>query len=180
MLFRSPVVGLTIDKEKWIHEINFGEVPFHGIPAKMGMEAYSWLMKEGIDGIVGMWGLSCYTWIVDGPSGKIYFKQNDLLRVPGQYKYNRLGAVFVPEDIQTTNSLIAHVIEGGPAYTAGIRDGDVLLNIGALDATKWRTNPDVMPLSRFWEKPAGTKIDLVLMRSGEKIEITVTLEEIFK
>ena len=176
----TPGVGLVVDKEKWIREINFGALPFHNIPIKMGMEANPALMKEGVDGILGMWGLSCYQWVVDGPAGKIYFKPNDLIRIPEKYEYNRLGAVFVPEDIQTTNALIAHVMKDGPAYRAGIRDGDELLKIGQLDATKWRTDPAVMPLSQFWEKPAGTKLDLVLMRDGKKMEITVTLEEIFK
>ena len=175
-----PSVGLVVNKEKWIHEINFGGLPFHEIPVKMGMEVNPWLMKEGIDGVVGMWALSCYSWIVDEPNGKIYFKENGLIRRPEKYEYNRLGAVFVPKDIQTSNSLIAHVVEGSPAYTAGILEGDELLRIGQLDVTKWRTDPKVMPLSQFWVKPAGTKMDLVLVRDGKKMEISVTLEEIFR
>jgi hypothetical protein len=175
-----PSVGLVVNEEKWIHETTFGDLLLHDIPVMIDTETNPWLIKEGIDGTMGMWALSCYTWIVDVPAGKIYFKQNDLMRIPEVYKYNRLGAVFVPEDIQTTNALIAHVIESGPAYKAGIRDGDELLKIGQLDATKWRTDPNVMPLSRFWEKPAGTQIDLTLMRNGEKKNIAVTLEEIFK
>ncbi len=178
--FYFPSIGLVVNKEKWIQDVNFGNLRFHEIPVKMGLEEHSAITKEGIDGIVGMWALSCYTWIVDGPAGKIYFRENDLKRIPEKYEYNRLGAVFVPEDIQTTDPQLAHVIEGGPAYRAGIRDGDELLRIGAIDITKWRTDPNVLPMSRFWEKPAGTKLDLVLMRNGKKLEITVTLEEIFK
>jgi len=175
----SPGVGLVIDKEKWVKEINFGGLKFHEIPVKTGAEANPVLMKIGIDGIAGMQALSCYSWIVDGPAGKIYLKKTNLMRTPEKYDYNRLGAVFVPKDIQTSDSLIAHVIKGGPAYSAGIRNGDVLLRIGGLDATKWRTDPDIMPLSRFWEMPAGNKVYLVLIRDGKKQEITVTLKEIF-
>jgi hypothetical protein len=175
-----PSVGLVVDYEKWVSKINFGNLIFNDVPVKMGMETNPALMKEGIDGIVGMWALSCYTWIVDRPSGKIYFKPNDLMRIPEKYEYNRLGAVFIPKNIQTDNALIAHVVENGPAYHAGIRDGDELLRIGQVDATKWRTDPSVMPLSQYWEKPAGTKLDLVLMRDGKEMKITVTLEEIFR
>lgn len=178
--FYTPGVGLVINQEKWVHEINFGGLSFHEIPVKMGMETNPALMKEGIDGIVGMWALSCYQWIVDGPAGKIYVKPNDLVRIPQMYEYNRLGAVFVPEDVQTSNALMAHVVAGGPAWRAGIRDGDELLKIGSLDATRWRTEPTIMPLSQYWEKPAGTIIDLILRRGGEQKNITVTLEEIFK
>lgn len=176
----SPSVGLTVNKEKWIHEVNFSDLKLRDIPVQTGMEAYTAMMKKDIDVIMGMWGLSCYSWIVDGPSGKIYFRENDLKRIPEMYDYNRLGAVFVPEDIQTTNALIAHVIKDSPAYTAGIRDGDELLRIGQLDVTKWRTDPEVMPLSRFWDMPAGTEMDLQFMRDSKVTEITVTLEEIFK
>jgi len=170
----TPGVGLVIDKEKWVKEINFGGLRFLEIPVKTGVEANQALMKIGIDGIVGIEALSCYSWIVDGPAGKIYLKKTDLMRTPEKYDYNRLGAVFVPKDIQTSDSLIAHVIKGGPAYSAGIRNGDVLLRIGGLDATKWRTNPDIMPLSRFWEMPAGNKVYLLLMRDGKKKEIIPT------
>lgn len=178
----SPGFGLVVEKEKWVREINFGGLPLRQIPIRLGviLESDNVFTKEGIDGVLGMWAMSCYTWIVDGPAGKIYFRKNDLTRTPEKYDYNRLAAVFVPEDIRTTNSLIVHVLKDGPAYRAGIRDGDELLSVGGLDTTKWRTDPNVMPLSQFWSKPAGSKIDLVLMRDSKKMEISVTLEEIFK
>lgn len=175
-----PGVGLVVDKEKWMRKATFGTIAFEDLPIGMGADAHPWLMKEGIDGILGIWGMSCYSWIMDGPAGKMYFRENDLKRTPGKYEYNRLGAVFVPEDVQATNALIAHVVKDGPADAAGIRDGDELLRVGEIDVTKWRTDPAVMPMTRFWERPAGTEIDLVLMRDGKKLEITVTLEEIFK
>jgi len=176
----TPGLGLVVYKERWARQVDFGGLTLRHIPIKEGMELDPWMMKEGVDGIVGMWALSCYSWIVDGSAGKIYFKENNVTRVPEKYECNRLGAVFVPKDILKTNELIAHVINGGPAYKAGIRDGDQLLKIGDLDATKWRTNPKVMPMSRFWSKPAGTKKDLTIMRNKKQIKISVKLEEIFK
>lgn len=176
----TPGVGLTVDQQQWINRVDFGGLPLRNIPVKMGMEANPWLMSEGVDGIMGMWGVSCYSWIVDGPAGKIYFKENELRRKPEKYAYNRLGAVFTPKDIQTGNELYAHVVEGGPAWRAGIRDEDELLKIGTLDATQWRTDPNVSPLAQFWEKPAGTEMDLTLLRDGKEIPVKVTLEEIFQ
>lgn len=175
-----PGVGLVVEKEKWIQQINIGGLTFHGIPVRMGMEVHQNLTDTGIDGVIGIWGLTCYNWIVDGPAGKIYFQPNELVRIPEKCTYNRLGAVFVPCDIQTGKALIAHVIKNSPAYTAGIRDSDELLRISQLDVTKWRTDPNVLPLSRFWEKPAGTELDLVLMRDGEQKKIKVKLAEIFR
>ena len=93
------------------------------------------------------------------------------------YEHNRLGAVFVPFQ-PNTDALVALVVDRGPAQEAGIRNGDVLLKIGELDVTRWRTDPAVLPLSRFWEQPAGTHLELTLMRGEEKLLITVRLREI--
>jgi C-terminal processing protease CtpA/Prc len=75
--------------------------------------------------------------------------------------------------------LVAHVIQGSPAYEAGVRDGDVLLRIGDLDVTKWRTDPRVLPLSRFWSGPAGTILHLGLKRNGQGLDVEVALQNIF-
>ena len=59
-----------------------------------------------------------------------------------------------------------------------VRNGDVLLRIGNLDVTKWRTDPTVLPLSRFWEQPAGTRLDLTLRRGEQVLKINVPLRDI--
>ena len=66
---------------------------------------------------------------------------------PATYEHNRLGAVFAPRDMEAAD-LIAHVMDGSPAYEAGVRSGDVLQKVGDLDVTKWRTDPTVLPLSQ--------------------------------
>jgi serine protease Do len=85
--------------------------------------------------------------------------------------------VFVPTNAQS-NDLTAQVVDGTPAQAAGIRVGDVLLKIDEVDVTKWRTDPTVLPLSRFLARPAGTKLNLTLRREGEIFKITVTLRDI--
>ena len=175
-----PGVGLTVNKENWLEKIDLGGLQLCDIPVKRGMDSLKVYTDLGVDGILGMWALSCYSWILDGENGKVYYKKNELVRIPEKYEYNRLGAVFVPEDIRTSNSLLAHVVKDGPAYKAGIRDGDELLKIGRLDVTKWRTDRNVLPLGRFWSNPAGTKVELLLKQNGKIKELSVTLKEIFK
>jgi len=68
---------------------------------------------------------------------------------------------------KNSGDLVAHVVRASPAYEAGIRNGDVLLKVGDLDVTKWRTDPKVLPLSRFWSMPSGMRLDLVLKRGNE-------------
>jgi C-terminal processing protease CtpA/Prc len=80
--------------------------------------------------------------------------------------------------VQTSEALEAYVLSGTPASEAGIRDGDALLKIDALDTTKWRTDPTVLPLARFWERSAGTKLTLLLKRDGKELSVTVTLRDL--
>ena len=175
-----PGKGLFVIEETWAKELDLEGLTFTEVPVSMGVEAGKGAVDGELDAILGQYALSCFSWVIDGAAGKIYVKPNDLTRIPEKYSYNRLGAVFVPQDIRTSNALIAHVAEPSPAYNAGIRGGDILLRIDDVDVTKWRTDPSVTPLSRFWSQSAGTELNLTLMRDGKRQETTVTLQEIFE
>jgi predicted metalloprotease with PDZ domain len=79
--------------------------------------------------------------------GLAYVRAKKTVATPPDH--NRLGAVFVPIESQS-DDLIAHVIAGGPAYDAGVRDGDVLLKIDKLDVTRWRTDPTILVVWESW------------------------------
>ena len=53
---------------------------------------------------------------------------------PPRYSHNRLGAVFVPTAAHT-NQAVARVVDGGPAYEAGVHNGDVLLQVDEVRVT---------------------------------------------
>lgn len=129
---------------------------------------------EQSDAVLGLFALSRLELLVDGKQGVAYTRP---VGSPSQqYDYNRLGAVFVPQD--SSSKLVAYVLKGSEADRAGIRNGDRLLKIGELDTTRWRSDPGVLPLHRFWSQPAGTKLRLQLSRNDRTYEATVTLEEI--
>jgi C-terminal processing protease CtpA/Prc len=113
--------------------------------------------------------------VIDGKAGWVY--AHPRIEPPPPYEYNRLGAVFVPKSEQD-DDLVAYVAAGSPAAIAGIRNGDLLLKIDELDVTKWRTQPGILPLSQFWEKPAGTGFVLTLKRGDATITVPVTLKNI--
>src|SRR5208282_245383 len=110
--------------------------------------------------------------VVDGKRGVVWLRPKRTPPTP--YWHNRLGAVFVPRTLQS-DDLIAHVINGSPAFETGIRNGDRLLKIGDLDCTRWRSDPHVLPLSRFCDGPAGTKLEFTLQRGDSIFKTTAAL-----
>ena len=77
-----------------------------------------------------------------------------------------------------SDDLHAHVLDGSPAYEAGIRDGDILLAVDAADATKWRTNTNSASQTSRWERPPGTKTHLKLKRGDKEFETDVVLRNL--
>ncbi|MDB6028175.1 MAG: pdz domain [Verrucomicrobiales bacterium] len=173
MAHYTPHAGLVITEEAWAKELSFGRFSLTDVAV---MESDHSDSKEGITATWGLSALKRVDMIVDGPKGILYLRPSNKPAPP--YEHNRLGAVFTPVDLQTSDDLIAHVITNSPAYNAGIRNGDVLLKIDTLDVTKWRTDPNVLPLTRFWERPAGSNLKLELRRGGEKTTVDVVLQQI--
>ena len=171
--FWTPAEGLLVRKELWASELHLGQLVIRNVPV-MQCTKTDELFKEH-QATLGLFALSRLDMVVDGGNGHAYLRA--IQKPTRPYNHNRLGAVFVPKDAES-NDLVAHVVEGGPAHTAGIRQGDVLLKIGELDATKWRTDPKVLPLSRFWSRPAGTALTLVLRRAEREFDATVELRDI--
>lgn len=73
---------------------------------------------------------------------------------------------------QTSGILVAGVTEGGPAYTAGIRMGDV---ITAVDGTAVASFDDLS--TYLGDKKPGDSITLTVDRSGQSSDVKVTLGE---
>jgi hypothetical protein len=174
--YYMPGAGLVVRQERWARELDFGALRLAQVPV---MKANVAEVAAGgaieYEATLGLAALKRLEFIVDGGSGFAYWHPRS--GVPPPYTHNRLGAVFVPRD-EKSDDLVAQVVEGTPAYEAGIRDGDTLLRIGTLDVTKWRTDPKVLPLSRFWELPRGTLLDLALKRGEQPYEITTRLRQI--
>jgi len=175
----TPSLGLVIEEESWAKEISLGPLTLTDVPVMEADSTQTALTKAFPDtryeATFGLSALKRLDIIIDGKHGIAYLKLKKSPALP--YEHNRLGAVFVPRDAQR-DDLVAHVVDGSPAYAAGIRIDDVLLKIGELDATKWRTDPNVLPLSRFWNSPAGTKLELTLKRGDKIFKTTAVLRNI--
>jgi hypothetical protein len=171
-------LGFLVTEEMWANKIVLGPVTLTDVPLiqvdPSEINVFSSPQAQ-FEATLGFAALKRLDIIIDGKHGIAYLRPKKT--PPLLYEHNRLGAVFVPQNLQSED-LIAHVVDGSPAYEAGIRNDDVLLKIDELDATKWRTDPNVLPLSRFWNSPAGTKLELTLKRGDKIFKTTAVLRNI--
>ena len=170
-----PGFGVSVKEQCWAKELAFGPLTLTNVPVTEFNEAQAALGSTNNEAILGIAALKQLDLIVDGKRGIAWVQPHAGPQPP--YQHNRLGAVFAPGE---SDDLAASVATGSPAYEAGIRNGDVLLKIGDLDVTKWQTDPAVLPLSRFWNRPAGEKLELTLKRGAETLKKTVMLRDIFE
>lgn len=174
----TPGAGLVVTEEAWADKISLGKLALTDVPV---MQADSSDMalhsspQSQFEATLGLAALKRLDIVIDGKRGLAYLWPRDAPPVP--YEYNHLGAVFVPQNLKS-DDLVAHVADSSPAVEAGIRNGDILLKIGELDCTEWRTNPEILPLSRFFESQAGTKLELTLKRGNDIFKTTATLRNI--
>ena len=160
-----PGIGIVVSEERWARVFDLDEMKIHEIPVGEYGAMLHHAPEERHAATLGLCAVRRLSWVIDTSNGRLYFRGHGSPLGPNAYEYNRLGAVFVPGG--QGDALVAHVVEGSPGHRAGIRQDDLLLRIDDLDVTKWRTDPRVLPLSRFWSRPAGTAIHLGLQRQGE-------------
>jgi S1-C subfamily serine protease len=170
-----PGAGTVVTEETWAREMTFGSLVLTEVPVMPSNVAEQAMGSPSFVASLGLAALKRLDLIIDGSLGIAYLRPKTA--APPPYDHNRLGAVFAPRDMEGAD-LIAHVIDGSPAYEAGVRSGDVLLKVGDVDVTKWRTDPKVLPLSRFWEQPPGTRLEFVLKRGTQTIKPTAVLRQI--
>ncbi len=172
-----PGAGVVVKEQMWAKELTLGPLRLTDVLVVEANSAQSVEDPLEFDASLGLAALKRMQIIVDGKDAVAYVLPRTNPASPSDH--NRLGAVFVPANAQS-NDLLARVVPRSPADEAGIRGGDQLLKVGDLDVTRWRTDPGVLPLSRFWDRPAGTKLNLLLRREGKDLKITVKLRHIFK
>ena len=174
--FYSPISGMAVKQTLWAERISIGPITLYNVPV-MEADAGAAAAYPHRAAELGLYALLRMNLVVDGKNQLVYARSKQDFPLP--YPHNRLGAVFPPEN-PDSDPLLARVAPNSPASAAGIRDNDVLLNINGLDVTKWRTDPEVMPLSRFWEDRPGTVLRLTLKRNNREYETTAILAEILK
>jgi hypothetical protein len=170
-----PGAGLVVKEETWAGAIGFGPLLLTEVPMMEANQAQLALGSVGYEASLGLAALRRLELIIDGTRDVAYVRLKST--PPPPYQHNRLGAVFVPANPHN-DDLVARVAKRSPAHDAGICNGDVLVKIGKLDATKWRSDPAIMPLSQFWTQPPETKLALTLKRDSQTYTTIVMLRQI--
>jgi hypothetical protein len=175
--YYTPSIGIVVKEEAWSDKISVGKVVLTDVPIQEADEAdvnAGTFPDAKYEATIGLAALKRLDVIIDGRHGVAYLHPKNT--PPSSYPHNRLGAAFVPKDLQS-DDLIAHVIEDSPAYEAGIRNGDVLLKIDEQDVTSWR-DPNIKINTIFFERPAGAKVKLTLKRDDKIFKTTAVLRNI--
>lgn len=164
-----PSGGLTITEEGFAREITVANVRFTDVPISQPTP------REIASGEVafGLAALARLNLIVDGRGGWAYLRPKRT--APAPYEHNRLGAVFIRRHA-FSDEAAAQVLDGSPAHTAGIRNGDALLKVDGVQMVKGRVAG--VPLIEFWERPAGTRLELTIRRDDQSLKMPVVLRDI--
>jgi len=165
--------GIRVYKQTWADRFTLGSLEMSDLLVEEDVGGgKAWAGPAESIMTLGTAALGRLDFIVDGKHNVAYLRPKATSAKPRQH--NRLGAVFVPRD-PSSEDLLAHVAAGSPAAEAGIRDGDVLLNMSGHDATNWRKD-------RAWafsdERPAGTKLEVTVWRDGERLKLRAVLRDI--
>ena len=170
-----PASGLVVGDEVWADEISVGPLTLTEVPLIEASKTDIGLGGADYQATLGLTAMKRVDIILDGKKGNAYLRPRKGPPLP--YQHNRLGAVFTPVSLDG-GDLLAHVAEGSPAEKAGVRNGDLLLKIDDTDVTRWHSDPSILPLSRFWERPAGTKLELTCRRGQNTVKFSVVLADI--
>lgn len=168
--FFTPADGLVVVKEAWATQISLGPLVFADVPLAQAAPVDVVSGTSRYEGTLGLAALNRFEPVVDRRKAVAYLHGKKTR--PPPYQHNRLAAVFLPTATRT-NQAVARVLDGGPAYDAGVRNGDVLLQVDGEKITSWSRSW----LDRFGMR-AGTKLNLTLDRDGKIFNATATLRDI--
>jgi hypothetical protein len=169
--------GVVVGEEAWAQRLSFGPMVLNNVPVRpaSASDAAVGSARAPYQATLGLTALERLDFIVDGPARTVYMRPRTGPFQP--YAYNRAGAVFSPRDPRKDKptDFVAHVLENGPAYQAGIRDGDTVTKVNGQTPSNWKNSPTYLSSSL----PAGTKLNLTLKRGDTTFDTVLVLEDLF-
>lgn len=165
--------GSQVHEQSWATNITLGPLVITEVPvaqAPLNDEAFFGTEYEGKLGLAALKRLDL---IVDGKRHVAHLRTKTT--PPEPYQHNRAGVAFLPSPTNTNLLIAERVVEGSPAWEAGVRTGDALLKCNGKPASPFLFDPE-NPYRL--EAAPGTKLVLTLKRGSTNFDATVTLRQI--
>jgi hypothetical protein len=164
--------------ESFAKTFPIGSLVLHNVAVSESDPSYYEVQAEPDEKVIAI-GLQAFARLevyLDPANQTSYVRESRHAALP--YLHNRMGAVFFPVDSEQPEApLVARVVPNTPAALAGIRDGDVLVQVDHYPIAYWRE--DGALLRRMGGRvPAGTKITYTVERDGKKLDLTATARDI--
>jgi len=129
------------------------------------------LKDESREGTLGSQALTRFHLIFDEPNELMYIKPNHLHKKPFGYNVSGMDihkqrqAPFLPH--------IYHVRLGSPAYEAGVREGDFLLEADGMSGF----STDITLLRGILETPRRAPVSMTVLRENKTLDLSVTMKD---
>ena len=127
---------------------------------------------NGRNGLIGSDILSRFNIIIDFNKDKVYFQTNKLFK--RKFSYDKSGLVIIANGTNLNKFIIYDVDANSPALEADLRKGDEILKINRFPAHFFQ----LANLNFKFQKKAGTKIRLVILRDGKKLVKNIVLRDL--
>lgn len=157
-----------------IHELKFGPFKLNGVISNFqSLESMidTTPLKER-NGILGNEILSRFEVVIDYRNELLYLKPNKNYKKA--FKFDRSGLMIIVGGKNLKTFIVNEVIEGSPAYKAGVQVGDEIRRCN------WSLAGylSLKSLSDILMKKEGKKINLVLRRNGKRLKVSFRLKDL--
>lgn len=157
-----------------IEQMKVGDFTFENLVSNFQRigEMDSVLIQRDRHGIVGNVILSKFTLIIDYQKAELYVKPNRNFKKKIRYDKSGLVIVYAGDNLNTL--MILDVIEGSPAFKAGLQPGDRIIKFRGWPA-KFFT---MQGISKRLSAKAGRKVSMTILRNDEKEKYRFKLRDL--
>lgn len=157
-----------------VHKLGIGEMELNEVltnfhEVNQGVDTS---LLFGRNGILGNKILGRFYLIFDYPRERLYLKPNKYFKK--EFEFDKSGLVLLATGVRLNSILVHDVIEGSPAFEAGIQKGDVIIRANSMPTTLMT----VEYMHNLLSKRDGKRIRVVIIREGKKLKFRFRLRKL--
>lgn len=122
------------------------------------------------EGTIGSQILSRFNLIIDQPNNKLYLKPNWNFKKP--FSYNIAGIEVIQDELGFLMPEIINVRADSPAEHAGVKVGDRIYQINALESYKTNINE----MRKIFETSSKAPLKLILLRGNQTVGVKIEMK----